>query len=141
LPVLTWIAGAPVARMRSASTLVCWSPSITETGSVRRALAQRVDGGAQQRGLARAGAGHRLKARHAMRREVRAVVFGDAAFAPSTSASSWIARAWLMPGTDTRAAPAPKCRSCAGSPPPRCHRPGLAVPQPHTTHMPDSFSR
>jgi hypothetical protein len=29
LPVLIWIAGAPVARMRSASLEVCWSPSTT----------------------------------------------------------------------------------------------------------------
>ena len=28
-----WIAGAPVARMRSASKAVCWSPSITATGA------------------------------------------------------------------------------------------------------------
>ena len=34
LPVLIWIAGAPLARMRSASKLVCWSPSITATASV-----------------------------------------------------------------------------------------------------------
>ena len=32
-------------------------------------------------------------------------------FAPRMSVSSLIARAWLMPGTETRAAPAPKCRS------------------------------
>ena len=32
LPVFTWTAGAPVARMRSASNEVCWSPSTTATG-------------------------------------------------------------------------------------------------------------
>ncbi len=32
LPVLIWMAGVPVARMRSASLAVCWSPSITATG-------------------------------------------------------------------------------------------------------------
>ena len=29
VPVLTWITGAPVARMRSASLVVAWSPSTT----------------------------------------------------------------------------------------------------------------
>jgi hypothetical protein len=70
------MAGAPVARMRSASKLVCWSPSITATGNWG-AVAQRFDGGAQQRGLARAGAGHQVQRRHAVRRKVRRLLRGD----------------------------------------------------------------
>ena len=66
LPVLTWIAVAPVARMRSASLEVCWSPSITAIGS--RVL-QIVDGAHQQRGLAGAGAGDEIQRQHALRRE------------------------------------------------------------------------
>ena len=75
LPVLIWIAGAPVARMRSASWLVCWSPSITATGSLP---AQHLDGAHQQRGLARAGAGHQVERENAAVGEPGAVALREA---------------------------------------------------------------
>ena len=74
LPVLIWIAGAPVARMRSASRVVCWSPSITAT--VDAAL-QRLDGLHQQRRLARTGAGHEVEREDAAVGQALAVGRGD----------------------------------------------------------------
>jgi hypothetical protein len=71
LPVLTWIAGAPAARMRSASFAVCWSPSITAIGAGGARSAAIV---AQQRRLARAGARHEIQRAYAVRREMPPVV-------------------------------------------------------------------
>jgi hypothetical protein len=105
LPVLICSAGAPVARMRSASLLVCWSPSITATGS-RPASSSMVR--TSRRGLARAGAGDEVQRQHAAPRQQRR---GCAAAWPSflarMSRSICTMRAWLMPGTEPPAAPVP----------------------------------
>ena len=70
MPVLIWIAGAPVARMRSASfegLLVAF-----DDGDGQLAL-ELLDGLHEQRGLAGAGAGDKVQRQDARRVEARAV--------------------------------------------------------------------
>jgi hypothetical protein len=103
--VLICSAGAPVARMRSASKLVCWSPSMTATGT--RAL-QGFDGAHQQARLARAGAGDQVQRENSailaaswrLRRRV-AVVLGEDVLLYLHHP------AWLRPGTSAPAGPCP----------------------------------
>ena len=60
MPVLIWTTWQPVARMRSASLMVSWSPSMTERAS---SLPQVADRAFQQGRLACARGTHRFKAK------------------------------------------------------------------------------
>jgi len=93
--------------MRSASFVVCWSPSITATESRASRARKRSIVAHSSVVLPEPGLETRLSAstpcwakRWRFSRAMRS-------FAPSTSCSMRSARSWLMPGTETRAAPVP----------------------------------
>ena len=117
LPVLICSAGAPVARMRSASFEVCWSPSTTATGS-RPASSSIVRTSSVV--LPEPGLDTRLSAKMPRSASVARLRCAWPSFLASTSRSICTMRAWLMPGTVAPAAPAPKCSSAAASWPCSC---------------------
>ena len=149
LPVLTWMAGTPVARMRSASCEVCWSPSITARGSSGCCCCKARMVAHSSVVLPEPGLETRLSARTPWAWKCARLCCATWLLAPSTSCSMRMARDSLSPGTDTRAAPAPKCRSpvCASTTAPPAAGVGWAgaasplLLHPHTTHIGFFLSR
>ena len=95
MPVLICTARAPVSRIRSASWLVCWSPSITAIG---KRVAELARGAREQRRLAGAGRGDEVERQHAGAGEIVAVVGGDVVVLGEDVASISTIRAAVQPG-------------------------------------------
>ncbi len=107
LPVLTCTARAPVARIRSASFEVCWSPSITASGCAPSAAMVRQSSVV----LPEPGDDTRFTAstrRSASARRLRAAM---ASFFDRMPVSISISRAWLIPATSVPAGPRPRWKS------------------------------